>query len=196
MNLHEKKSPNSVCIHASQRKLTAFTLIEVAIVLIIVALLAGGVVKGMELLEISRSQKAATQLNALASAWYGYLNRFSQLPGDDPDATSRFNVADSGDGDHQLSSSEQPFVWQHLHASNLVVGSGSNPTLTPWANAFNFSFQNNAHYLCIEGLGGERAHLLDVKLDDSDPAGGLIRVLSSPPTAYSYDDNYEICYRL
>ena len=50
-------------------KQRGFTLIEVAIVLIIIALLTGGVIKGLELLETSRAQKTSEQLSALAAAW-------------------------------------------------------------------------------------------------------------------------------
>lgn len=65
-----------------------FTLVEMAIVLVIIGLLLGGVLKGQELIESSRIKNAANDINGVIAAYNGYVDRFRAVPGDDgPTAT-------------------------------------------------------------------------------------------------------------
>lgn len=60
-----------------------FTLVEIAIVLVIIGLLLGGVLKGQQLIENAKIKNAISDLNAISSAYNGYIDRFKRLPGDD-----------------------------------------------------------------------------------------------------------------
>jgi prepilin-type N-terminal cleavage/methylation domain-containing protein len=60
-----------------------FTLIEIAIVLVIIGLLLGGVLKGQELIENSKIKKAANDMDGVTSAYNGYIDRYKRFPGDD-----------------------------------------------------------------------------------------------------------------
>ena len=60
-----------------------FTLVEIAIVLVIVGLLLAGVLKGQELIENSRVKAAAGEMNGVSAAFNAYRDRFRTLPGDD-----------------------------------------------------------------------------------------------------------------
>lgn len=64
-------------------KQSGFTLIEIAIVLVIIGLLLGGVMKGQELIESSRAKSAANDMNGIIAAYNGYIDRYRRLPGDD-----------------------------------------------------------------------------------------------------------------
>ena len=65
-----------------------FTLVEIAIVLVIIGLLLGGVLKGQELIENSKVKRAAADLNGISAAYNAYLDRYRRIPGDDgPQAT-------------------------------------------------------------------------------------------------------------
>src|SRR5687768_4136360 len=70
------------------RKHKGFTLIEIAIVLVIIGLLLGGVLQGQQLIENSRVRSAVNYFNGLATATFSYQDRYGKLPGDDPDATT------------------------------------------------------------------------------------------------------------
>ncbi len=60
-----------------------FTLIEIAIVLVIVGLLLGGVLQGQQLIENSRVRAAVNDFKSISAATTSYLDTFSRLPGDD-----------------------------------------------------------------------------------------------------------------
>jgi len=60
-----------------------FTLIEIAIVLVIIGLLIGGVLKGQQLIENSKVKNAANDMNGVIAAYNGYLDQYKRLPGDD-----------------------------------------------------------------------------------------------------------------
>jgi prepilin-type N-terminal cleavage/methylation domain-containing protein len=60
-----------------------FTLVEMAIVLVIVGLLLGGVLKGQELIENSRIKSAMNDLKGFSAANNGYFDRYHRQAGDD-----------------------------------------------------------------------------------------------------------------
>lgn len=66
---------------------SGFTLIEIAIVLVIIGLLLGGVLKGQELIENGKVKNAIADMNGVASAYRSYQDRYKALPGDELAAT-------------------------------------------------------------------------------------------------------------
>jgi len=65
------------------KKQSGFTLIELAIVLVIIGLLLGGVLKGQELINSARVKNMAADFKNVQVFIYGYQDRFRALPGDD-----------------------------------------------------------------------------------------------------------------
>lgn len=59
-----------------------FTLVEIAIVLVIIGLLIGGVLRGQELLNSARVNSIAAQQSSISTAYYGFIDRYKALPGD------------------------------------------------------------------------------------------------------------------
>src|SRR5687768_17033400 len=72
-----------------------FTLIEIAIVLVIIGLLLGGVLQGQQLIENSRVKSATNDFNGIAAGAFSYQDRYGRLPGDDGDATALAARGDS-----------------------------------------------------------------------------------------------------
>jgi prepilin-type N-terminal cleavage/methylation domain-containing protein len=64
------------------KKKGGFTLIEIAIVVVIIGLLLGGVLKGQEMIRSARSHNVITQSNGLKAAMLGFSDRYRALPGD------------------------------------------------------------------------------------------------------------------
>jgi prepilin-type N-terminal cleavage/methylation domain-containing protein len=181
------------------KKEKGFTLIEIAIVIVIIGLLAGGVLKGLEILEDSRTQKAIEQMRSLQSAWFGYISRYQQIPGNDSQAQEFFGTdATNGDGDGTLSETEQPLVWQHLHLAGIIQGSGNNATSTPWGNAFSFSYDSTAkqHLLCIANLLGSRAIIIDRRVDDGTANTGTLFGSGQTEANYDAETTYTFCSKL
>ena len=74
---------------ARPRGQAGFTLIEIAIVLVIIGLLLGGVLKGQELINNARVKSYANDFRNIPVYIYGYQDRFRALPGDDAAVATR-----------------------------------------------------------------------------------------------------------
>jgi prepilin-type N-terminal cleavage/methylation domain-containing protein len=123
-----------------------FTLVEIAIVLVIIGLLLGGILKGQEMITQAKIKNALADFSGISAAFYGYQDRYRALPGDDLNASTRWSGAFSGNGNGVVagayndstcgtlssSSPESCLWWDDLRRSGFVSGSGG---LQPF-NAF------------------------------------------------------------
>ena len=75
-----------------RKKQQGFTLIEIAIVLVIIGLLLGGVLKGQELITAARVRNIASQLDGVKIAYLGFQDRFRVLPGDMTTAAANASI--------------------------------------------------------------------------------------------------------
>ena len=62
------------------RKQSGFTLVEIAIVLDVIGLLLGGILKGQQLINSARVRNMADQNSGVQAAYYGFIDRFRNLP--------------------------------------------------------------------------------------------------------------------
>ena len=81
---------------------SGFTLVEIAIVLVIIGLLLGGVLKGQELITQAKIKNVANDLNGMSAAVYGYQDRYKRFPGDDNGAAARWKNPAATDGDPHM----------------------------------------------------------------------------------------------
>src|SRR5207302_11160387 len=79
-----------------------FTLVEIAIVLVIVGLLLGGILKGQEMIIQAKIKNSISDFSGVSAAYFGYLDRYRATPGDDSGAGGRWSGATSGNGDRAL----------------------------------------------------------------------------------------------
>src|SRR3954465_492365 len=63
-----------------------FTLVEIAIVLVIIGLLLGGILKGQEMITQAKIKNVIADVTGVSAAMYGYQDRYRALPGDDKGA--------------------------------------------------------------------------------------------------------------
>jgi len=66
-----------------------FTLVELAVVMIIIGLLIGGILKGQELITNARITTTASQIESMGAAYNGFIDQFSSQPGDLPNGATR-----------------------------------------------------------------------------------------------------------
>lgn len=118
-----------------KRPQSGFTLVEIAIVLVVIGLLLGGVLKGQELIASARVRGMADQQAGIQAAYFGFQDRYRAVPGDmfEDDAeqaigqTVNLGNANAGDSDGQLSAPgswrELNGVWEHLSKAGFIKGS-------------------------------------------------------------------------
>jgi len=114
--------------------LSGFTLLEVSIVLIIIGLITGGVVAGRFLIRSAELRSILTERDKYETAVNTFQIKYSQLPGDMPNAYSFWGsgcgtdstTADTGcngNGDGRISlDGENLKAWEHLSLSGLIAG--------------------------------------------------------------------------
>ena len=112
------------------RKQSGFTLIEIAIVLVIIGLLLGGVLKGQELITSARVRNLISNQDGVKAAYFGFLDRYRALPGDYGAAIANIpNCAacQNGDNNGQIllfgAILESISAWEHLSKAGFITGS-------------------------------------------------------------------------
>jgi prepilin-type N-terminal cleavage/methylation domain-containing protein len=123
------------------RKTQGFTLVEIAIVLVIIGLLLGGILKGQEMITQAKIKNVIADFSGVSAAYHGYQDRYRAIPGDDPNAGTRWASAPAafpGDGNGVVAgtynagcptplvaaSPESCDFWDHLRKAGFVSGSG------------------------------------------------------------------------
>ncbi len=118
-----------------QGKQSGFTLVEIAIVLVIIGLLLGGVLKGQELINSAKVKNFAQDFRNIPLFIYGYQDKFKAIPGDDsaaashvPGATTATTPGTVGNGviegtwDSTTATDESFLFWQHVRLAGLASG--------------------------------------------------------------------------
>jgi prepilin-type N-terminal cleavage/methylation domain-containing protein len=185
------------------RKQSGFTLIEIAIVLVIIGLLLGGVLKGQELITSARVRNLISQQDGVKAAYFGFLDRFRSLPGDYSLASTNIaNVAAgaNGNGNGQIQSilgggtiDEHIAVWDHLSKAGFINGSYNYAVLpetpaTAPSNPYVRYIQVINDNVYGAGAGAVRHNIktgnqipseilaeIDRKIDDGNPVGGVFQ---------------------
>jgi len=125
-----------------------FTLVEIAIVLVIIGLLLGGILKGQEMITQAKIKNVIADFSGISAAYHGYVDRYHKIPGDDPcagssnspvapaicgSATARWGANSAhGDGNGIVQGSyksatttdESMLWWDHLRRAGFVSGTG------------------------------------------------------------------------
>jgi prepilin-type N-terminal cleavage/methylation domain-containing protein len=139
--------------YKNNSKEAGFTLVEIAIVLVIIGLLLGGILKGQEMITQAKIKNLINDFNGITVAVTSYQDRYRTLPGDDQNATTRWTTQNPGKGngdgimagkynDNNIlgtggapaDGAESNLFWQHLRIAGFVpglttgTGSGTPPT--------------------------------------------------------------------
>ena len=186
------------------KKQSGFTLIELAIVLVIIGLLLGGVLKGQELINSAKAKNIATDFKNIQIFIYGYQDKFRAIPGDDPNAVRNVggvaattpagtlnNSQINGAWNSQTATDESFLFWQHVRLAGLATGptAVADPAYLP-RNAdsgrlgvqsitgFNtINGMTGLYVVCSENIAGRLAKQIDINLDDGDTSTGSMRAI-------------------
>ena len=110
-----------------------FTLIEVAIVLVIIGLLLGGILKGQELLTAARVRNIIQQQEQFKTAFIAFQDRYRNPPGDYAQASVNIkdiaagpcgtpNPDGNGNGNNRVETtgSEHTLAWEHMSKAGFL----------------------------------------------------------------------------
>lgn len=136
-------------IERSSNKLRAgFTLVEIAIVLVIIGLIVGGVMVGADLIKAATLRSQISQINRYSAATATFQMKYSLLPGDMPPSLAAQNGLGTrvyGDGNGVIEATpaccgwnigvgELAYFWGDLTAANLsdqaTIPTSTNPSET------------------------------------------------------------------
>jgi prepilin-type N-terminal cleavage/methylation domain-containing protein len=184
-----------------------FTLVEIAIVLVIVGLLIGGVLKGQEMITNAKVKRIESDNAGISAAMFSYQDRYQELPGDDLDASTRFDSLGGdtnfdGDGNNLIglnaavtnangwasgatdpaAAPENLLFWAHLRAAGLVAGGATDIRAPSNAYGGKIGIQANpydfgGHGILFSELNGNIVKILEGRLDDGAPNTGRVRGL-------------------
>lgn len=182
-----------------------FTLIEIAIVLVIIGLLLGGVLKGQELITSARVRNLISQQDGIKAAYYGFQDRYRALPGDYAAAATNLGgggTITAGNGNGQIEAAttgtnESVLVWDHLSRAGFLNGnyvysataSDTNTPKNPYGQLIQLSYDSFfAAAADASGTTGRRHNLktgnqipveimaeIDRKTDDGAPYTGSLQ---------------------
>lgn len=131
---------------------TAFSLVELSIVLVILGLLVGGILAGQSLIRAAAMRSVLADTQGITTALYSFRDKYFQKPGDMTNATSFWGVLAgtgsdatcqntpatglptcNGGGDNQINTSvvnadERIRAWQHLANAGLLAGKYTGAT--------------------------------------------------------------------
>lgn len=167
-----------------RQKQMGFTLVEIAIVLVIIGLLLGGVLKGQELINSAKVKNFANDFRNIPLFIYGYQDKYKSLPGDDAaaathvtgattattPAASQGNGVINGNWDSTTATDESFLFWQHVRLAGLAAG----PTTV-----------TDPDYIPKNAEGG--------KIGIEAGNAGLIGNIAGPPAIQGLASTYVIC---
>jgi prepilin-type N-terminal cleavage/methylation domain-containing protein len=120
----------------NQFKNKGFTLVELAIVLMIIGLLIGGILKGQELITNARILTVTRQLKSYEAAIITFQDAYGALPGDITNPSTRVpdctttpcSSPGNGNGYWDDATTENVNVWIHMAKANLISGVDTSAT--------------------------------------------------------------------
>lgn len=186
---------------------SGFTLVEIAIVLVIIGLLLGGVLKGQELINSAKVKNFANDFRNISTFVYAYQDKYRATPGDDTNpqghvgatattATSGGTVGNArieGAWNSATPGDETFLFWQHVRMAGLATGTESTAAaayLPTNADGGPLGVTGDPvagwsanFFVCSGNIQGRFARQLDTTIDDGNTATGSVRVLGANANA-------------
>lgn len=112
-----------------------FTLVELALVLVIVGLLITGVLKGEALIQNAKIKKLVNEKESLSAAYYTFYDRYGQYPGDE-NGTGPTGDGNNGNANGQVAGNEVWYLFQDLTLAQIINGNYTGAANSAPSNVF------------------------------------------------------------
>lgn len=158
-----------------------FTLVEIAIVLVIVGLLIGGILKGQSMIQNAKVKRLVNDMQGMTAAIIAFQDRFGQLPGDESNVnTPPGDGANNGNGNGLI---DEAAGWEmsDLRNANLIAGTGTALPSNAYGGTMSVSnanvggFGTNTNKVIVTNIPAEACLEIDTKYDDGNQNAGDIR---------------------
>jgi prepilin-type N-terminal cleavage/methylation domain-containing protein len=187
-----------------------FTLVEIAIVLVIIGLLLGGILKGQEMITQAKIKNLISDFSGVSVAYHGYVDRYRKIPGDDGDAFGRWGApvpnapAAGAFNDGRITggyasttaNDESRLFWLHLRKAGFVSGSDQEQPFNAVTGKIGVQTGDTAGgaalgfssiIICSANIPDKMAIAVDTQMDDGQSNNGSLRALlqgaPNPPIA-------------
>jgi prepilin-type N-terminal cleavage/methylation domain-containing protein len=159
-----------------------FTLVEIAIVMVIIGLLIGGVLKGQAMIQNAKVKRVSKQADEIRAAVMAFYDKYGMYPGDENIAAIPPGADGEGNGSGQITGGEMYEVFRDLQLSGLISGVYNGTSDLP-RHAFGDSVLlywvdpgpgTAQHYLRFDNLPADVCLELDTKYDNSTWNSGSI----------------------
>jgi len=170
-----------------------FTLVELAIVLVIIGIILGAVLKGQELINNAKIKRLYNQYREVLAAVYTYYDKYGKYPGDDPNAATRWPTATpvpvSGNNDGLIggftincasgNNAESCQAWYHMRLANILTGTNTQAPSNPYGGSVGIGYVGmqglTTQWIAFDNVPGDVCQSLDQQYDDGVYNTGSIR---------------------
>lgn len=172
-------------------KQQGFTLVELAIVMVIIGLMIGAVLKGQAMIDDAKQKRLVNDLQGISAAYFTYYDRYNSIPGDDASnhgwaGVTAGNANSFVSGNATNPGGESQEAWQALRYAGLLTG---DPAATgaaslpnhPYGGKYGISNMDfgsgigQKNYVRVDNIAGSIAELIDIKLDDGVYDSGTVQ---------------------
>jgi len=160
-----------------------FTLVEIAIVMVIIGLLIGGVLKGQAMIQNAKVKRVSKQADEIRAAVMAFYDKYGMYPGDENIDAIPPGTDGEGNGSGQIAgAAEISEVFRDLQLAGLISGIYNGTTDLP-RHAFGDTLMLSwvdpgagtaQHYLTFANLPADVCLELDTKYDNSTWSTGSI----------------------